>query len=93
MIGKFIIVFKMREILIVDEIVNKPYSQVTIELNENYNIKEIKDLLIKEGKTKINLVINSNDRKIHYSLQNERNFDFNQLKAMKSKEYVKKIIV
>jgi hypothetical protein len=39
------------------------------------------------------LIINNKNKKIHYSLQNERKFDFNQLKTMKSKEYVKKITV
>ena len=56
-------------------------------------VNEIKNLLTKEGKTKISLIINNKNKKIHYSLQNTRKFDFNQLKTMKSKEYVKKITV
>ena len=65
----------------------------TIELKENYNIEEIKKLLTKEGQTEINLIINNDNQRIHYNLQNARKFDFNQLKALKSKEYVKKITV
>jgi len=72
---------------------NKPYSKVTIELKENYNINEIKELLAKEGQTEINLIINNNNQRIHFNLQNARKFDFNQLKAIKNKEYVKKITV
>ena len=72
---------------------NKPYSKVTIELNENYNIDEIKKLLSGAGGTKIDLIINNKNKKIHYNLQNSRKFDFNLLKAMKNKDYVKKIIV
>jgi DNA polymerase-3 subunit alpha len=83
----------IRKILSIDDIINKPYTQVTIELRENYNLNEIKNLLTKEGKTKISLIINNKNKKIHYSLQNTRKFDFNQLKTMKSKEYVKKITV
>ena len=83
----------IRKILSLDDIINKPYSKVTIELNDNYNIEEIKKLLKKEGKTEINLIINNKDKKIYYNLQNTRKFDFNQLKMMKSKEYVKKITV
>ena len=45
------------------------------------------------GKRIINLIINDKNKKIHYNLQNSRKFDFNQLKMMKNKEYVKKIIV
>ena len=83
----------VRKILSLDDMINKPYSKVTIELNQNYNMEEIKDILKKEGNTQINLIINNQNKKIHYNLQNTRKFDFNQLKMMKSKEYVKKITV
>ena len=48
---------------------------------------------MKEGQTEISLIINEKNQRIHYSLENTRKFDFNQLKAIKSKEYVKKITV
>ena len=73
--------------------INKPYSKVTIELKENYNISEIKQLLTKEGQTEISLIINKKNQRIRFNLENARKFDFNQLKAIKSKEYVKKITV
>jgi DNA polymerase-3 subunit alpha len=83
----------VRKILSLDDIIKKPYSKVTIELDENFNIDEIKNLLEKKGQTQINLIINTQNKKIHYNLENLRKFDFNQLKMMKSKEYVKKITV
>ncbi len=83
----------IRKISSIDDMINKPYSKVTIELKENYNINEIKKLLTNEGQTKISLIINKKNQRIHFNLQNARKFDFNQLKAMKSKEYVKKITV
>jgi DNA polymerase-3 subunit alpha len=83
----------IRKILNLDDMINKPYSKVTIELKENYNIEEIKNLLSSEGQTQISLIINKKNKKIHYNLQNTRKFDFNQLKMIKSKEYVKKITV
>ena len=83
----------IRKILSIDDMINKPYSKVTIELKENYDINEIKKLLTNEGQTKISLIINKKNQRIHYNLQNARKFDFNQLKAMKNKEYVKKITV
>ncbi len=83
----------LRKILGLDDIINKPYSKVTIELNENYNLKEIKNLLNQSGNTAISLIINKNNKKILYNLENTRKFDFNQLKLMKSKEYVRKITV
>ena len=83
----------LRKILSIDDIINRPYSKVTIELKDNYNIDEIKKMLIKEGQTKISLIINDKNQKIHFNLENPRKFDFSQLKLMKSKDYVKKITV
>ena len=83
----------VRKIVSLDDLINKPFSKVTIELNENYDISELKKLLNNKGNTEINFVINSKDKKIYYSLQNSRKFDFNHLKTIKSKEYVKKITV
>ncbi len=83
----------IRKILSLDDMINKPYPKITIELKDNYNVDELKQILKKEGQTEINLIINKKNQRIHYNLQNPRKFDFNQLKTMKSKEYVKKIIV
>ena len=83
----------VKKILSLDDIINKPYSKVTIELNENYDINELKKYLCNKGQTEINLIIHNKNKKIYYSLQNSRKFDFNHLKAIKSKEYVKKITV
>ncbi len=83
----------VRKILNLDDLINKPYSKVTIELKTNYNINEIKDLLSAEGETTINLVIKNKTKKAHYSLQTNRKFDLNHLKALKAKNYVEKITV
>ena len=83
----------VRKVLSLEDIIKKPYSKVTIELNENFDLEEIKSLLQKKGQTQINLIINTQNKKILYNLENLREFDFNQLKMMKSKEYVKKITV
>ena len=83
----------VRKILSLDDIINKPYSKVTIELNEHYNLEEIKKLLKDKGETFISLIINNKNKKIYYNLKNSRKFDFNHLKTMKTKEYVKKITV
>ena len=83
----------VRKILSLDDIINKPYSKVTIELNANCNLDEIKELLQNEGQTEVNLVIYDRNKKIQYNLQKTRKFDFNSLKIMKSKEYVRKITV
>ena len=73
--------------------INKPYSKVIIELDKNYDKDEIKSLFKQSGDTQIDLIFNDNNRKIYYILQNARKFDFNLLKILKNKEYVKKITV
>ena len=42
--------------------INKPYSKVTIELKENFNLNEIKDILSKNGETKVKLVIKNKNQ-------------------------------
>ena len=76
-----------------EEVINKPYSKVTIELKNNYNLDEIKSLLSSKGETRINLVVRNKNKLAHYSLQDNRKFDFNHLKALKAKDYVEKITV
>ena len=83
----------VKKILSLEAVINKPYSKVTIELKENYDLDEIKDLLSIKGETVINLVINDKKKQAHYLLQENRKFDFNHLKALKSKKYVEKITV
>jgi DNA polymerase III subunit alpha len=83
----------VRKILSLDEVINKPYSKVTIELKNNYNIEEIRELLSTNGDTEINLIIKDKNKAAHYSLQNNRKFDLKHLKALKAKEYVAKITV
>ena len=83
----------LKKLVSLDEMINKPYTKVTIEVNENFNADELKALFNKSGETKIDLIIISNKRKVYYSFQNKRKFDFNNLKALKSKNYVTKITV
>ena len=73
--------------------INKPYSKVTIQLKDDYNLNEIKDLLSNKGETKINLIIKDKNKQALFSLQENRKFDLNHLKALKAKKYVEKITV
>jgi DNA polymerase III subunit alpha len=83
----------VRKILSLEDVINKPYSKVTIELKDNYNLNEIKHLLSIKGETTINLVIKDKNKQACYSLQEKRKFDFNHLKVLKAKKYVEKITV
>ena len=43
----------VRKIISLDEVINKPYSKVTIELKDNFKIDEIKRNFIIKGETEI----------------------------------------
>jgi DNA polymerase-3 subunit alpha len=83
----------IKKILNLDEVINKPYSKVTIQLKDDYNLDEIKDLLSNKGETEINLIIKDKNKQALFSLQENRKFDLNHLKALKAKKYVEKITV
>ena len=83
----------VKKIVSIEEMLNEPYSKVTIELADNFKINEIKEILSSDGKTAIKLVINNKNKKASYSLENTRKFDLEHLKALKSKNYVIKITV
>ncbi len=83
----------VKKILSLNEFLSEPFSKVTIELKENFQANDIKEILSLKGNTAINLIINNNNQKAYYSLQNNRKFDFNHFKRLKGKEYVIKITV
>jgi DNA polymerase III subunit alpha len=83
----------VRKILSLDEVINKPYSKVTIELKNDCNLEEIRNFLSVNGETEINLVIKDKKNRAYFSLQNNRKFDLKHLKALKAKKYVEKITV
>jgi DNA polymerase III subunit alpha len=83
----------IRKVLNLDDVINKPYSKVTIELKSNYNLTEISELLSDNGDTEINIVIKDQNKNAYYTLQKNRKFDLNHFKTLKTKEYVEKITV
>ena len=83
----------VKKILNLDDVINKPYPKVTIELKNDYNLSEIKELLSNRGETEINLIIKNKKSHALFSLQENRKFDLNHLKALKAKKYVEKITV
>jgi len=83
----------IKKIINLEDVINKPYSKVTIELKNDYDLEEIKKLLEKKGETKINLVIKDQNKKAYFTLKENRKFDLNHLKVLKAKKYVEKISV
>ena len=84
---------KYKKFFSLSDVINRPYSKVTIELKNDYDINEIKELLSNKGETEIKLLIKDKNRQALFSLQENRKFDLNHLKALKAKKYVEKITV
>jgi DNA polymerase-3 subunit alpha len=81
----------IKKLVDLSDIVNKTYKSVSIELSDKKKIKELNELLSKNGETKINLVLNENSKNYKFELEQARKFDFNLFSVIKNKEYVKKI--
>ena len=81
----------VKKISILNDILNKEYKKVSIEIDESSDIKELKDFLSEKGNTAIEIIIKNEDKKLTFNLENHRKFDLNILKNVKSKQYVKKI--
>ena len=83
----------IKKILSLNDVINKPYSKVVIELKDNCKISEIKEILSDQGDTEVSIVIKDQNKKVYYSLKNNRKFKLSHLKALKAKDYVEKIDV
>ncbi len=81
----------IKKILNLEDVINKPYSKVTIELRKDYDLDELKSLLSNKGETEINLIVKEENNKAFFLLEETRKFDINHLKALKAKKYVEKI--
>jgi DNA polymerase-3 subunit alpha len=81
----------IRKILDLNDMVSKPYEKVSIELNHDYNIEELKEVLKEEGKTEVNLIIVDNNKSLSFKLEKPRKFDLNIFNNVKNKQYVRKI--
>ena len=57
----------IKKILYLEDVINKPYSKVTIELKNDYDLKELKELLSNRGDTEINIVLRYNNKLVNYS--------------------------
>ncbi len=81
----------IKKILNLEDVINKPYSKVFIELRKDYDLDELKSLLSNKGETEINLIVKEENNKAFFLLEETRKFDINHLKALKAKKYVEKI--
>ena len=81
----------IKNILPLDDFVQKTYDNVVIEINGKSKLDELQDLLKEDGKTKIKIKVKKEAKVYTFLLKNPRKFNFSTFKNIKNKEYVKKI--
>ncbi len=81
----------IKNIVPLNDFINTPYKNVTIEVNGKTNMDELQNLLNIEGETKIQIKVNRNSKIYIFSLKNRRKFNLKTLSSLKNKEYIKKI--
>ena len=81
----------VRKILDLGDMVNKPYENVSIELDSSYDLNDLKTSLREEGETEINIIINEKNKKFEFKLEKPRKFNLAIFNDIKNRQYVKKI--
>ena len=81
----------IRKILDLNQIINKPYEKVSIELTGDFDMQELKEALKEEGETEIKIIIKEKNKSLAFKLEKPRKFDLSIFKNVKNKQYVKKI--
>ena len=81
----------VKKILDLNDMINKSYKNVLIELNQNCDFEELKEVLKEEGSTEIKIIIRDRNKNLTFKLEKPRKFNFSTFNNVKSKQYVKKI--
>ena len=81
----------IKKIVLLNEMINKSYKMVSIELKDDYNLDELSSYLKEKGNTNIKIIVPEKNKQMIFNLTNPRKFDIKILNSVKSKKYVKKI--
>jgi DNA polymerase-3 subunit alpha len=81
----------IKKLIDLNDLVNKTYENISIEINDSKKLIELKELLNKNGETKINILIKDQQKNYLFKLDKGRKFDFDLFSLIKSKDFIKKI--
>ena len=81
----------VKKVVSLTGLINHNYKKVSIEIKENTDLTDFKELIKEKGETYIKLILNKNKNKFIFELENPRKFDLKLFNTIKNKEYVKKI--
>jgi len=74
----------VKKISSLKDLFNKPVSEIEIKLNDPDQVKEISNILIKEGSTNVKIVINNLDNDLVFQLKNKRFVDRQSINILKN---------
>ena len=81
----------VRKIVSLDDVVNKNYTNVHIELKTIDNLQQLYDKIKEKGESRIKISIEEEDKNYLFELKEKRKFDYETLKNLNKEHYIKKI--
>ena len=83
----------LRKIVNVNDLVNKNYKEVYIEIDKSENIKKLSETINEKCSSKIQIFIKETNKQYLFELKDKRKFNFETLKNLNKEQYIKKIRV
>ena len=83
----------VRKIVGITDVVEKNYNQVYIEIDNSENLNRLYENIKEKGDSKIQILIDENNKNYLFELKDKRKFDYKTLKNLNKEPYIKKIRV
>ena len=83
----------VRKIVSLEDITKLNYNHVHIEIAKIDNLDKLYETIKDKGDSKINILVNENDKNYLFELKNKRKFDYKTLKDLNKEQFIKKIRV
>ena len=83
----------VRKIVSLEDITKLNYNHVHIEIDKVDNLDKLYETIKEKGDSKINILVNANDKNYLFELKDKRKFDYETLKDLNKEQFIKKIRV
>ena len=83
----------VRKIVSLEDITKLNYNHVHIEIDKIDNLDKLYETIKDKGDSKINILVNANDKNYLFELKDKRKFDYETLKDLNKEQFIKKIRV
>jgi hypothetical protein len=83
----------VRKFVSLEDITKLNYNHAHIEIDRVDNLDKLYETIKEKGDTKINILVNENDKNYLFELKDKRKFDYETLKNLNKEQFIKKIRV